>query len=233
MLSVFVFFYCNIVDLQLYFFSSFFFNDTATTEIYTLSLHDALPIFFFHQHFEISPDHLITVGFGRHVIASGIAVLANLAEDPGIGSGGASNHHAIATGLRDHGGCVFRSTDITIADHRDLDRSLDGGDPFPAGVAAIALLAGAGMHGYGVQAAVFGHAGQLHADNVVVVPSQAELHGEGDLHSGTHFFKDAADHRQVFEQTRAAIALDHALSWTSKVEVHQIKAGVLHDPGRF
>src|SRR5208283_5624360 len=26
----------------------FFFNDTATTEIYTLSLHDALPIFAFH-----------------------------------------------------------------------------------------------------------------------------------------------------------------------------------------
>src|SRR5690348_17590893 len=30
--------------LSLFFFS-FFFNDTATTEIYTLSLHDALPIF--------------------------------------------------------------------------------------------------------------------------------------------------------------------------------------------
>ena len=29
-------------DLLLFFF--FFFNDTATTEIYTLSLHDALPI---------------------------------------------------------------------------------------------------------------------------------------------------------------------------------------------
>src|SRR3712207_9241880 len=27
----------------------FFFNDTATTEIYTLSLHDALPIFFYTQ----------------------------------------------------------------------------------------------------------------------------------------------------------------------------------------
>src|SRR2546425_7300908 len=27
-------------------FSVFFFNDTATTEIYTLSLHDALPIFY-------------------------------------------------------------------------------------------------------------------------------------------------------------------------------------------
>src|SRR2546430_17431040 len=36
-----VFFY--IVD-HLSIFSFFFFNDTATTEIYTLSLHDALPI---------------------------------------------------------------------------------------------------------------------------------------------------------------------------------------------
>src|SRR3712207_7797448 len=27
----------------------FFFNDSATTEIYTLSLHDALPIFFTHR----------------------------------------------------------------------------------------------------------------------------------------------------------------------------------------
>ena len=30
------------IQMTLYF---FFFNDTATTEIYTLSLHDALPIF--------------------------------------------------------------------------------------------------------------------------------------------------------------------------------------------
>src|SRR6478609_11944204 len=28
----------------------FFFNDTATTEIYTLSLHDALPIYVRHHH---------------------------------------------------------------------------------------------------------------------------------------------------------------------------------------
>src|SRR5256885_8435726 len=33
-------FACEII----YFFVFFFFNDTATTEIYTLSLHDALPI---------------------------------------------------------------------------------------------------------------------------------------------------------------------------------------------
>src|SRR6266508_5458937 len=32
------------VQLNMIFFFYFFFNDTATTEIYTLSLHDALPI---------------------------------------------------------------------------------------------------------------------------------------------------------------------------------------------
>src|SRR2546425_11428280 len=34
-----------IISILLFFFFFFFFNDTATTEIYTLSLHDALPIF--------------------------------------------------------------------------------------------------------------------------------------------------------------------------------------------
>src|SRR3712207_9339595 len=35
----------------------FFFNDTATTEIYTLSLHDALPIFFGLAEIEMSLEH--------------------------------------------------------------------------------------------------------------------------------------------------------------------------------
>src|SRR5256885_11652542 len=35
-------FYC--IDVMSFCFFFFFFNDTATTEIYTLSLHDALPI---------------------------------------------------------------------------------------------------------------------------------------------------------------------------------------------
>src|SRR2546422_4549535 len=38
------FFFFFLLFLLLFFFFFFFFNDTATTEIYTLSLHDALPI---------------------------------------------------------------------------------------------------------------------------------------------------------------------------------------------
>src|SRR6267378_3627110 len=42
--SYFLFFVCFLFLFLFFFFFFFFFNDTATTEIYTLSLHDALPI---------------------------------------------------------------------------------------------------------------------------------------------------------------------------------------------
>src|SRR2546426_9527335 len=43
---MFFFLYCLFIISHFFLsFSFFFFNDTATTEIYTLSLHDALPIF--------------------------------------------------------------------------------------------------------------------------------------------------------------------------------------------
>src|SRR6266700_8276327 len=45
MFFVFFFFFFFFIFLFFLFFFFFFFNDTATTEIYTLSLHDALPIY--------------------------------------------------------------------------------------------------------------------------------------------------------------------------------------------
>src|SRR5688572_32986528 len=57
-------------------FSFFFFNDTATTEIYTLSLHDALPIFssgrelrrFHHAGSTRGDHHVVSTSFphGAH-----------------------------------------------------------------------------------------------------------------------------------------------------------------------
>src|SRR5574340_1747736 len=41
------FYFFFFLKIKKIFFFFFFFNDTATTEIYTLSLHDALPICFF------------------------------------------------------------------------------------------------------------------------------------------------------------------------------------------
>src|SRR5258708_19493819 len=54
--------------LILLIYSFFFFNDTATTEIYTLSLHDALPICFLL---------LLSVSILRHCL---VLLISNLAE---------------------------------------------------------------------------------------------------------------------------------------------------------
>src|SRR3712207_7979305 len=40
----------------------FFFNDTATTEIYTLSLHDALPIYYYRKWYRPANQALVIVG---------------------------------------------------------------------------------------------------------------------------------------------------------------------------
>src|SRR3712207_9127513 len=55
----------------------FFFNDTATTEIYTLSLHDALPIWSISQAFD---EREFVPELGRHRVgqASRIALLRPL-----------------------------------------------------------------------------------------------------------------------------------------------------------
>src|SRR3712207_9289759 len=53
-----------------HFFLFFFFNDTATTEIYTLSLHDALPIYQRgHGDSERPTDHYAMDNFAADVVA--------------------------------------------------------------------------------------------------------------------------------------------------------------------
>src|SRR2546430_17677411 len=44
------------LPLRYFYILFFFFNDTATTEIYTLSLHDALPIFHLEAHLGDDPQ---------------------------------------------------------------------------------------------------------------------------------------------------------------------------------
>src|SRR5437667_11946917 len=71
------------------FLSSFFFNDTATTEIYTLSLHDALPISSQQR------------GQRQHVIP---VVL----EDPGQGRGAPLRSEEHTSELQSHHDLVCR-----------------------------------------------------------------------------------------------------------------------------
>src|SRR2546426_9239996 len=57
----------------------FFFNDTATTEIYTLSLHDALPI-----SVPLRPDHQASLRGGPDVDSAGCAGCRPHPGGPGL-----------------------------------------------------------------------------------------------------------------------------------------------------
>src|SRR3712207_8094875 len=58
----------------------FFFNDTATTEIYTLSLHDALPIF----RRSLEPPHQVAIpeGLDLSLIPDDVLAVYELATGP-------------------------------------------------------------------------------------------------------------------------------------------------------
>src|SRR2546422_5171646 len=57
--------------------SFFFFNDTATTEIYTLSLHDALPIYVVDEQLQPVP-----LGVPGEIVFSGVCVGRGYINDP-------------------------------------------------------------------------------------------------------------------------------------------------------
>src|SRR5262249_33528222 len=126
---------------------------------------------------------------------------------------------------------VLGSADVAVADDGDADGVLDGGDVLPAGLAGVSVFACAGVEGAGVEAAVFGHLGELDADDVGVVPSHAELYGEGNSDCGADGFEDALYLGEVLEESGASVARDDAFGGAAEVEVDDIEAGVLHDAG--
>ena len=105
-----------------------------------------------HEHLEVVADHAVAVlSVGRRRCRRrwllGRGVLRDLAEDPGVGGRGAADHDGVAAGGVDHGGGVFGRADVAVADDRNVDGVLDGGDVLPAGLAGVAVLAGAGVQG--------------------------------------------------------------------------------------
>jgi len=101
------------------------------------------------------------------------------------------------------------------------------------GVAAVTLLARAGVQRDRAEPTGLSHLGKFDADDVVVVPTGAEFYGEGNLHGRTHRFENLADHRKVAQQARSAVALDYFFRRATEVEIDQVKAQVFDQARRF
>jgi len=85
------------------------------------------------------------------------------------------------------------------------------------------------MQGDGAEAFLLGHFGELDADDLAVVPAEAELYGERNADGFAHLAEDFADLGQVAQQARASVAADDALGWAAQVEVYGVEAGVFDD----
>src|SRR6266498_5874044 len=90
---------------SIYFFRIFFFNDTATTEIYTLSLHDALPIS--HRPAD-PPDRLPAPPGARRVprLVPGPGAAAGSRSRAAEDAPGRRGRHLVRTGRRPGRGAV-------------------------------------------------------------------------------------------------------------------------------
>src|SRR5207237_10936894 len=104
---------------------------------------------------------------------------------------GRAHHDGIAAGLLDYRGSVFRRAGVAVADDGNRDRVLHRRDVLPARLAGVAVLTRAGMQSDGVQAAVLGYLRQVYADDVGVVPAEAEFDREGNRDRRSHRLEDA------------------------------------------
>src|SRR5262249_45311326 len=146
--------------------------------------------FFLDEHAEIGADHFVTIALGGLIVGfhrawldrmtidirpgmvrgdirrlSGqcqpLAVLLNLAENPGIRGSAAADHYGMASCGCYHGTGIFGRADIAVSDDGNLDRVLHRPNPLPASIAAVALLASAGVESDRREAAVLRHLRQL------------------------------------------------------------------------
>src|SRR5215469_5454929 len=123
----------------------------------------------------------------------------------------------MASGGGYHGAGIFGRADIAVPDDRNLDRLLHRPNPFPASIAAVALLASAGMESYRREPAALRHLRQLDTDDLLIIPAGPELHGERNAHRGANRLEDFSDTWQITQQAGPAIALDHLFCGTAQI----------------
>src|SRR6267142_3221920 len=126
--------------LPLFIHRSFFFNDTATTEIYTLSLHDALPISEVadgrgkrrRSDHDWDPEEVIVRrGAGCDRVSGLAGTLDRVHPGPGVAGRDRDHHARLGGAVAGDGELVFEAVDAAAEAHIDhvhaiLDGVLDG-----------------------------------------------------------------------------------------------------------
>src|SRR5271163_2158539 len=168
----------------------------------------------------------------RCVVTATGGVLLHLGEDPGIGGGGAADHHGVAASFAHHARGVFWGVDVAVANHGNSYGLLDGGDDVPVGGAGVTLGAGARVDSHAFDAYGFGEFRDLHGDDGVFVPPSAQFDGEGNFYGGAHGAEDVFQQWKIAEKAGAA-ALHYLFGRTAEIDVHGVEPEVFDHLGGF
>ena len=179
------------------------------------------------QMLEQQPPHL---GHQRRrQVRAGGQEMRDLAEDPGPALRRPADHDGVGPGRFENVPCLLGGGDVAVGHHRHPHRGFHGGDGVVFGLAAIALLAGAAVHGQHLHAGVLESARQLHRVLVGLAPAGAHLERHRNamrLASADHGCGDRDRQRLVLHQRRARPFAADLLGGAAHVDVDDLGTAI-------
>ena len=154
------------------------------------------------------------------------------AENPRIVERASTDAHAGAARLRDHVTRGLGRGDVAVADDGDAaDGCDDGADTGEVDGAGEALRAGAAVHKDCGDAGVFEDAREVGGGEVVVVPAEPHLGGDGDFHGVDHPAHEGGGLVELGHHRGAAADLRHLFHGAAHVDVDGLRAEFLAQDG--
>ena len=113
---------------------------------------------------------------------TGRQIVFNFAENPGPPLSRAPDHHRVGAGAGKHMARLFRTVDVSIGQHRNVHRCLDGANRVVFRFAAIQIGPGASMYRECLDAGLFRERCDAYTVFVLAVPAGTNFKGHGNVH---------------------------------------------------
>ena len=174
---------------------------------------------------------LVVAGLGLRLTR--LQVVPGVRENPRIVERAPADAHPGAAGLVKHVLGRFGCRDVAIANDGDFFHGRHhGADAGEIDGAAEPLGARAAMHKNGGDSGVLQHAGEVGRREIVFVPAEPHLGGDGDLHGGHHAAHKRRGLVQLGHHRGAAADAGDLLHGAAHVDVHRGDAERLDHLGR-
>jgi len=153
---------------------------------------------------EIAGEQAVAVKLRWLGIATGCNVLLDLLENPGVRSGGASDHHGVTARLAHHPLGVFGTLDVSVAITGIFTASRTARMMFQSALPAYLCIRVARMNGDRFDATLLCHAADIRGDDTALVPTGANLDRERNSNRGADSLEYLFEVLQIAQQPGAA-----------------------------